>query len=562
MREFLLITIFLTTFLFPQSKLSWFFSDIENKELLSVEIKEQINPELEAMTSSFNKFFKEKLLSENYRYISARTFDNDGYTSHLLSLNNPTQAEANYLRSMYTQKSYSTGTKMRGISLNKLIKKESPTWKEVINYVGGYAQLAESEIDKSNLKDFELSTTLESIHFVEDSEKIDVTIKFSGNQRALDYYEIEDTKLNLMGSFKTPELTYIDIHTIEKGKLDIMFVIDNASLKTIPKNLKLGINQVFGDDIDIIVNQAKKIDSIISQMVNDIITNDYYNNMEHVKLARIEEEKRRKAEQERLEAEEIRKQEIRAAEMVEKSQKEKAAKDLELRKEELIVSYFDWVRNNEENFNIIRSYNRKFFEEEVKPSPNNRIFFADDGTSNFGTNYYKEQFSDVEKLKNNSGKKINTKDYLLIGSNLSFWLKLELKELEALFENDYKKLEEALEKEDIKTMFNELLDNDLRLELLEFFKENSQKSSNAPGWDEYRKNKDRKAAGISADRMKKINDNLKKDNWKYIIEANIYRTKAGQALWMELGFPYITKDGSFSKTELRAYLGNFVHALK
>ena len=62
--------------------------------------------------------------------------------------------------------------------------------------------------------------------------------------------------------------------------------------------------------------------------------------------------------------------------------------------------------------------------------------------------------------------------------------------------------------------------------------------------------------------MKKIKDNLKKDNWKYIIEANIYRTKAGQALWMELGFPYITKDGSFSKTELRGYLGNFVHALK
>jgi len=85
-------------------------------------------------------------------------------------------------------------------------------------------------------------------------------------------------------------------------------------------------------------------------------------------------------------------------------------------------------------------------------------------------------------------------------------------------------------------------DNELSNKIIGFFNGNSKKSSNASGWDKYRKNKKRNASGISADRMKKIKDNLKKDNWNYIIESNIYRTKKGQELWMDLALPYIEKD--------------------
>ena len=82
-------------------------------------------------------------------------------------------------------------------------------------------------------------------------------------------------------------------------------------------------------------------------------------------------------------------------------------------------------------------------------------------------------------------------------------------------------------------------ENDLTIKLLAFFNGNYQKSSNAKGWKEFRKNNRRNAAGISPSRFEKIKKNLRNKNYDYIIEENIYRTAKGQELWMRLKFPYI-----------------------
>ena len=92
------------------------------------------------------------------------------------------------------------------------------------------------------------------------------------------------------------------------------------------------------------------------------------------------------------------------------------------------------------------------------------------------------------------------------------------------------------------------------------FNANPKKSTNAAGWTSFRKNKERNASGISSDRFKKIQKELKNNNWNYIIEGNIYRTQKGQELWMNLGFPYVEKNSSLSKNEMRRYLKQFVYA--
>ena len=84
-------------------------------------------------------------------------------------------------------------------------------------------------------------------------------------------------------------------------------------------------------------------------------------------------------------------------------------------------------------------------------------------------------------------------------------------------------------------------------------------SKNAKGWEDFRKNKSRKAAGISKDRLKKIKENLKKKNYRYIIEGNIYRTSKGQEIWMKLGFPYIGKETTIPNSQLRQYLVEFLY---
>ena len=106
---------------------------------------------------------------------------------------------------------------------------------------------------------------------------------------------------------------------------------------------------------------------------------------------------------------------------------------------------------------------------------------------------------------------------------------------------------------------SEMTDAYLMSQMIGFFNANSKKSINAAGWESFRKNKDRKAAGISPDRIGKIQKELKNNNWNYIIESNIYRTQKGQELWMNLGFPYVEKNSSLSKNEMRRYLTEFIY---
>lgn len=102
-------------------------------------------------------------------------------------------------------------------------------------------------------------------------------------------------------------------------------------------------------------------------------------------------------------------------------------------------------------------------------------------------------------------------------------------------------------------------EEDLYKDLIAFFEKYNYESKNAKGWEDFRKNKSRKAAGISKDRLKKIKENLKKKNYRYIIEANIYRTWKGQEIWMKLGFPYIGKETTIPNSQLRQYLAEFLY---
>ena len=79
----------------------------------------------------------------------------------------------------------------------------------------------------------------------------------------------------------------------------------------------------------------------------------------------------------------------------------------------------------------------------------------------------------------------------------------------------------------------------LHNKLLQFFDENRSKGNNAQGWEEFRLNKSRKAAGISGKRFGKVKKDLQDFQYDELIENHLYRTPKGQEIWLILGFPYI-----------------------
>ena len=79
----------------------------------------------------------------------------------------------------------------------------------------------------------------------------------------------------------------------------------------------------------------------------------------------------------------------------------------------------------------------------------------------------------------------------------------------------------------------------LHNKLLQFFDENRSKGNNAQGWEEFRLNESRKAAGISGKRFGSIKKDLRNFQYDELIENHLYRTPQGQRIWLRLGFPYI-----------------------
>jgi len=79
----------------------------------------------------------------------------------------------------------------------------------------------------------------------------------------------------------------------------------------------------------------------------------------------------------------------------------------------------------------------------------------------------------------------------------------------------------------------------LHSKIIQFFTENRQKGNNAEGWELFRLNPKRKAAGISNKRFKKMKKDLKNFTYDEVIENHIYRTTQGQRIWLKLGLPYV-----------------------
>lgn len=216
--------------------------------------------------------------------ITGTHFDEDAYLTALLSMRNPTEAEAYWLKSQFmystTAKNTKTVLKNKKIKLAKYshsstsISKECPQWSEVIKYVGGYSELAKSGIKKNTYEDlFTLSHNYDLVTFVEQGKCV-ISSKYSGNDKAFEYHKIDKEKSDkIIGEYFIEELNY-DILSgkvepvviVKAGDLSFSFNLydkeprTKTSLKESFQNYDATINTMFDDLLMDIFEEEKRID--------------------------------------------------------------------------------------------------------------------------------------------------------------------------------------------------------------------------------------------------------------------------------------------------------------
>ena len=89
---------------------NYFLSDTNNLKKLDLEVYNIIKPELDKMVSDYRNEINSNINSVKYteRVPAGVYYDESAYLTHLLSMNNPSQYEADYLKSMYTTVTYKT----------------------------------------------------------------------------------------------------------------------------------------------------------------------------------------------------------------------------------------------------------------------------------------------------------------------------------------------------------------------------------------------------------------------------------------------------------------------
>ncbi len=206
------------------------------------------------------KFLQTKVIITKSKHIGAH-FDEEKYLSDLLAMDNPTFAEAEDLKLAYITPKYETTkvSKNRIIKINKLSYQKVPNWSEIVNYAGGYSNVAKKGISKEDIRDFTLTEKLDSIEIVDD-ESCKAYFTIYGKNEAFDFYKQKEKNRFLFGKIIIPKINYSNL-----DEVDIEYNLGKGALK--------------GRLITLSEKYQKQMKSTIDTMLDDLVSVDKLNNL-------------------------------------------------------------------------------------------------------------------------------------------------------------------------------------------------------------------------------------------------------------------------------------------
>ncbi len=282
---------------------NYFLSDTSNLKKLNLEVYNIIKPELDKMVSDYRNEMNSNISSVKYteKVQSGSYFDESGYLTHLLSMNNPTQFEADYLKSMYTTVYYKRVGKEKNktFEINRSLWSKTVEWKDIIQFLGGYSESRKKGITKDKVSLFDVEAKLVSIELTGQNRCV-ANIEIIGNKEfGLKYHLIPKSNYVYEGTYIIDKVNnYSDIYN--GFNPNIHFSFDEKKYMTEMKfSRKL--------DDDKYSPSVKSYQNLMKQMIDDFIPYDEYLKMEHIQITIDNNRKRklREKEQKKKECEEL-----------------------------------------------------------------------------------------------------------------------------------------------------------------------------------------------------------------------------------------------------------------
>ena len=221
-------------------------SDTRVFDLLSNGAKEFINQNVASIEENFNGLIDISSMKYLEKYDCYSTYDKDRYASILLTLNNPTQYDADFVKS---QISY---TKCKSREINgfqvpveyfydrndgkqkarksklEMTKKLNTTWNDYLKYHGNgkidYNIVAEKGLKKSDLKKYKLKAELRfNGSFIKDESGKYIYEYFwkdengdTPSQEVLDYYGLGSASVSVKGNISVEKVNFYHIYRMDK----------------------------------------------------------------------------------------------------------------------------------------------------------------------------------------------------------------------------------------------------------------------------------------------------------------------------------------------------------
>ena len=290
---------FLMSFIFCQvpSKAEYFLSDLKRLDKLDEKNSSQIKKELNKIEKKIKKEIKfsyktEKIQEQvSERIITAYWFPNnkaqDAYLSALLTMNNPTQYEADYLKQQFQVPVYKTVTisprketiENKTILLNKITFSAIPKWEDVVEFYGGYSELGSKNINKTDWENgkFDLSGKLTDIELISETEAM-AEVYLSGD---LKLNKVPKGSYKYKGNYRIGDFSIYDIYNSNIPNVIFSFenkkYISNSSMLTKPINFFVSGTQMLFDNYK----------SSIDLMFDDLISDDTFYQLEEIKAANL-----------------------------------------------------------------------------------------------------------------------------------------------------------------------------------------------------------------------------------------------------------------------------------
>lgn len=301
LRAVVLLTI-LSSIIFAQDKLEYFLNHPNNYKNLPESISNKVYQELVKIHKEWtNEINIESLYLENFteRVITGQYFDESAYLTALLSMNNPTEAEAFYLKQLCTRTTYANmaGSKNRTIDQDKSVFWLSPSWDDVVKHFGGYAELAKMGVTKSkyNKGEYKVVGKLYEIEIA--SEGVCYAhVKLEGD---LKFHDIVSEKVKYAGKYILEETNFTNIYKYKANVPKVYFSL--AGGKYMQKtDLEIPLTEII--DRKEFNSVSYKYAEALVIMINDYVSDDVFEDIDDIKAIRkAQSEKREKSHQRYLE---------------------------------------------------------------------------------------------------------------------------------------------------------------------------------------------------------------------------------------------------------------------